>query len=192
MTVAALYVDPVAGPYPGLIGPEHCWGIERDAKTYSGPGPVIAHPPCGPWGRFGYRCTRQDPDAGIKAVLQVQRFGGVLEHPAHSRLWKACRLPVPGQRSLFAPGFTIEFNQVRFGHPCVKPTWLYVAGLQCLPPLPPVGPTATHQITTSRARFSGGKWIKARSPSKLPLLPTSQRHLTPPAFAAWLLAAISA
>jgi hypothetical protein len=49
--VDALYVDP-KGIYPRLLGPEHCWDEARDARTYAGPGPVVAHPPCQRWGRY--------------------------------------------------------------------------------------------------------------------------------------------
>ena len=68
---AALYIDPARGPYPALLDPDRCWGVDRDAKLYTGPGPVIAHPPCGPWGRLAHLCTRQDPECGTRAVEQV-------------------------------------------------------------------------------------------------------------------------
>ena len=41
MTVAALYVEP-DGPYAGLDGVE-VWDEARDARTYAGPQPVVAH-----------------------------------------------------------------------------------------------------------------------------------------------------
>jgi hypothetical protein len=50
VTVAALYVDP-RGPYASMPGVDP-WDVERDARTYAGPYPVVAHPPCGSWGRF--------------------------------------------------------------------------------------------------------------------------------------------
>jgi hypothetical protein len=52
VTVAALFVDDsLAGIYPRLIGASHCYGVThaRDARTYAGPHPVVAHPPCNLW-----------------------------------------------------------------------------------------------------------------------------------------------
>lgn len=51
LSVAALYIDP-RGPYPELLGSEWCWDEERDARNYTGPHPVVAHPPCRHWGRL--------------------------------------------------------------------------------------------------------------------------------------------
>ena len=82
--VAALYVDP-RGPYPKLLGPEMCWDEQRDARTYAGPWPVVAHPPCGPWGRLRHMCTKQDGSLAMLAIAQVRRWGGVLEQPAACR-----------------------------------------------------------------------------------------------------------
>jgi hypothetical protein len=48
VTVSALFIDP-KGIYPKLLGPENCWDQARDARTYAGPHPVIAHPPCLLW-----------------------------------------------------------------------------------------------------------------------------------------------
>ncbi len=84
--VAALYVDP-RGPYPKLLGPETCWDEARDARTYAGPWPVIAHPPCRNWGLLKHLATGDDSDCAPRAVEQVRAFGGVLEHPARSSLW---------------------------------------------------------------------------------------------------------
>ena len=69
--VAALYVD-LNGIYPRLLGEDHCWDSERNALSYQGPHPVIAHPPCGPWGRFKAFCTKQDPLLALRAVEQVR------------------------------------------------------------------------------------------------------------------------
>lgn len=52
MTVAALFVDDSdRGIYPRLLGAAHCYGEThaRDARTYAGPHPVVAHPPCNLW-----------------------------------------------------------------------------------------------------------------------------------------------
>lgn len=126
-TVAALYIDP-RGPYPSMPGVE-CWDETRDARAYAGPHPVIAHPPCGPWGDLAARCKNQDRELAPLAVEQVRRWGGVLEHPARSRLWKHCGLPLPGELFDPAGGFTVEVEQVDWGHKCRKPTWLYLVGV---------------------------------------------------------------
>lgn len=45
--VAALFVEG-AGVYASRHGVD-AWPIERDARTYAGPHPVVAHPPCNLW-----------------------------------------------------------------------------------------------------------------------------------------------
>jgi hypothetical protein len=132
--VAALYVDP-NGAYAGLPDVE-VWDEERDARLYAGPWPVVAHPPCNRWGqlarvnhsRWG---TKLGEDGGcFKAALEaVRRFGGVLEHPAHSLAWRTFGLPRPRPGSWQQPfdddGFVTEVSQVAYGHPARKRTWLY-------------------------------------------------------------------
>jgi hypothetical protein len=174
--IAALYVDVAKGPYAAMEGVD-CWGIERDAKTYDGPWPVVAHPPCGPWGSLKGLCTKQDPSCGPRAVEQVRMLGGVLEHPAHSGLWRHCVLPRPGWLPM-ATGFSLQVDQCRWGHKARKRTWLYIVG--CTPvDLPPIPPwrEPTHTATSSK-----------RGPGCLPQLWSTEMHLTPPAFAEWLVA----
>jgi len=90
---------------------------ERDARTWPGGAPAIFHPPCAHWGQL-YRFATQDTrDLAPWAVERVRQFGGVLEHPAHSRLWAACQLPAPGERDHFG-GFTLELPQLWFGPSC--------------------------------------------------------------------------
>lgn len=48
--IAALYVQ-ATGCYAGLDDVDP-WPEERDARTYPGPYPVVAHPPCERWGRY--------------------------------------------------------------------------------------------------------------------------------------------
>lgn len=117
--VVALYVDP-RGPYPGLV--TDWYDEKRDARTYTGSLPVVAHPPCGPWGRLRHLSKHDDPQHGIDAVSVVRRLGGVLEHPKDSKLWGACQIPRPDEPADAWGGFTIRVNQVDWGHPCVKPT----------------------------------------------------------------------
>jgi len=174
--VAALYVDVERGPYAALEGVE-AWGIERDGRAYPGPHPVVAHPPCAQWGAFKWRAL-VDPDAkscAPCAVAQVRAYGGVVEHPAGSELWRACRLLPPGGMVDRWGGWTMEVDQVRFGHPCRKRTWLYVVGVRRgdLPQLPLMR-EPTHVICPA-TNGAGAKH-----------LPKSQRHVTPVLFARWL------
>ena len=99
--IAALFVAK-DGPYINVNGVDP-WTVERDARAYSGPHPVIAHPPCERWGRYwsggpSARTRRALGDDGgcFRAALEsVRRFGGVLEHPAHTHAWKKFGLLAP-------------------------------------------------------------------------------------------------
>jgi hypothetical protein len=180
--VAALYVDP-GGPYPRLLGPEFCWDEVRDARTYVGPWPVVAHPPCGPWSRLRHLSRSQAADCAVRALEQVRACGGVLEHPAHSGLFAAGGLPLPGELPDAFGGRTVEVCQSDFGHVARKRTWLYFVG--CAPagrkeePLEP-----THWV-------SGGRRVKEYASRAVPdgirVCSSEQRRRTPISFAAWLI-----
>jgi hypothetical protein len=176
---AALYVDP-RGPYVSMLGVD-AWTKDRDAKRYDGTAPVVAHPDCGPWSKLRHLCTKQDPECGPRAVEQVRQWGGILEHPAHSLLWDHCRLPIPHGLPDEYGGRSYLVHQVKWGHSCTKPTWLYVMGVDhdrvrreiWFPPFPHAEPT--HMVCT-------GPGIKKR----LPVATKLAKRLTPPLFAAWL------
>lgn len=104
--VAALWVR-ADSPYQSIDGVIP-WGIAENAYLYLGPHPVICHPPCGPWGRYR-AISRQDAAAGLLALLFADLYGGVVEQPASSRLFRG------GKR----------INQSEFGHLAEKATRLY-------------------------------------------------------------------
>lgn len=166
--------------YQTLHGVE-CYDENRDARTWTGGTVIVAHPPCAQWGRLrGLAKVNEDVKAlGPLAVRLVRENGGVLEHPAGSTLWPACGLPTPGARDEWG-GFTLDVDQVIWGHKAQKRTWLYVCGCQPeeLPPIPAPGAVPTHRVTSSAKTFH-----------HLPELSKHLRDLTPPRLAAWLVAA---
>lgn len=136
-TVAALYVDS-KGAYANLPGVE-VWDEARDARTYPGPWPVVAHPPCARWcqltsvneARWG-AMIGDDGGCFAAALEAVERFGGVLEHPAYSLAWTRFGLPRPARHgwtmNTERPGCAAEVSQSAYGHPARKRTWLYYVG----------------------------------------------------------------
>ncbi len=117
------------------------WDEARDARRYAGPWPVVAHPPCERWGLLSqvnesrWGTPRGDDGGCFEAALEaVRRFGGVLEHPAHSLAFFRFGLPRPHPgawyRSLLGtdPGYVTEVSQVAYGHRARKRTWLYLVG----------------------------------------------------------------
>jgi len=144
-TIAALYVE-TDGAYFGLEGVEP-WDIRREARTYNGPHPIVAHPPCQRWGNFWHGSTRKPhqfnlgDDGGCfeAAFLCLNRFGGVLEHPAGSRAWKHFGIPTPPREGgwIKVPSqthqslmWTCEVSQGHYGHLAGKRTWLIASRLQ--------------------------------------------------------------
>lgn len=86
--IAALFVQ-TGGCYFGLPGVDP-WDHARDARLYSGPYSVVAHPPCQRWGRYwmgsplavartGVRKVKGDDGGCFKAALDaVRKWGGGL------------------------------------------------------------------------------------------------------------------
>jgi hypothetical protein len=154
------------------------YDIDRDARSFQGGLPVVAHPPCAHYCRlrhFAHDTPENDPELAVWAVEQVERCGGILEHPKDSQLWARCNLPLPMERNS-RPGYTLQIDQWWFGHPAKKATWLYVCGidLDTLPEMPyKIGYPAFHWPNRGRVKE----------------LRKTQRSATPLDFALWLVAA---
>ena len=153
------------------------WDIERDARNWPGGAPVIAHPPCRAWGRLRQfaKPRKGERQLAIWSVRQVRRFGGVLEHPVGSLLWKKAGLPPPGARDQYG-GWTLPIHQHWWGHRAEKATLLYIVGCEPheLPPIPLQLGEPTH-VVQSRKR-TGSR----------PHISKAEREHTPPELAMWL------
>ena len=191
--IAALYVDP-AGTYSGLPNVD-CWGLERDARKYAGPWPVVAHPPCQRWGRYWHGSPRKphqyalgdDGGCFAAALAAVRRWGGILEHPADSKAWGAFGLKRPPRDGCwifagdFIGGWTCCVEQGHYGHIARKPTWLYANGVD----LPDLiwGPSEQRLPAYAIERYG---YEKARRIGVMAAIggkrKTEIRNATPPAF----------
>lgn len=134
--IAALFVQ-AKGAYANTPGVDP-WPEARDARRYAGPWPVVAHPPCSRWcrlaglveARWGHK-RGEDGGCFAAALAAVQRWGGVLEHPAYSDAWAAFGLPRPNRHGGWAEGAggaSAHVKQGRYGHPAKKATWLFAVG----------------------------------------------------------------
>lgn len=146
------------------------WDASRDARLFSGSGPVVAHPPCRSWGSFAWRSVASEAEKslGPLALSVVRRCGGVLEHPASSRLWGVCGVPLGGGRDAFG-GWTFPIHQSWFGHRAPKATVLYLVG---------VDPSALPAIPFDLGYPSG----------RVEFMGVREREATPLALALWLVA----
>lgn len=149
---------------------------DRGANMFPGGMPVIAHPPCRCWSAY---CSHQarpvDREAemllGKWCVGQVRLYGGILEQPAHSRLFAAAGLPCPKDSRHLVKDFSLEVSQFWFGDRREKSTWLFFSQIPRseLPQIP------------FRLKPEGGdRRIWQLMSSK------NQRSATPRAMALWL------
>lgn len=116
-----------------------CWDEQRNALNYSGQNRLICHPPCRLFSRLKKFSTAPACEKllGIYAVLMVRKYGGVVEQPAGSSLWKLCNITRSPEPDEFG-GYVINVQQNWFGYQCKKSTDLYIVGcpLYLLPALP--------------------------------------------------------
>ena len=123
-TVAALCVAPNS-VYKTMAGVE-AFDKARDVRQFAGGMPVVAHPPCRAWSAYTSHQAKPEPgeaELGLICAEWLRREGGVLEHPAHSRLFAAAGLPAPGTRR--GDLFTVPVQQAWWGYPKRKATWLF-------------------------------------------------------------------
>ncbi len=182
MSVAALFVrsDSIYRSIKGV----QVWDAARDAFNWPGGYPVVAHPPCGQWGRLRAMAKpdQRQRSAGPFAVDQVRMYGGVLEHPAGSRLFEHCGLPEPGAPPDGYGGWTLKILQSWFGHYAAKNTWLYIVGV------PPERVIFNYglAIETHVIGIPGRRKDGTRKPQRLPEVTKAQREITPLPLAIWL------
>lgn len=160
------------------------YDIDRDARTWMGGCPVVAHPPCRAWGGLSHMAKPRpdEKDLARFAVKQVRAYGGVLEHPKKSKLWADQSLPAPGCFDEFG-GWTLPIFQQWFGHRAEKATLLYIVGCKPsdIPEIPMALGFASHVISTGSTNH-----IKKGAKGWRPAVSHAEREHTPPELAAWL------
>lgn len=179
-TVAVLFAraDSVYKTLPGC----DVWDAERNALSWPGGAPLVTHPPCAPWGRLRWAAkpSKGVRELAIRAVEMVRMWGGVLEHPANSHLWRFLDLPKPGANQDRFGGYSIAVKQLWWGHSCEKDTWLYICGIPRakVPAFPLSFEEAKKVVTSSLYRKGDPRWK--------PHCTKAEREATPPKFAEWL------
>jgi hypothetical protein len=164
--------------FPGV----ECYDAKRDVRTFAGGMKVVAHPPCRSWSAYCAHQAKPEPgekELGPLCVEWLKKCGGVLEHPAHSRLWDECKLPKPGWtvgwhtgdgwRKDEMPIWSIEVLQGWWGDSRSKTTWLCFFGIK---PLDIRVPIRFVDVTGDRRRWQ--------------VMSKTQRSATHPAMAEWL------
>ena len=75
--------------------------------------------------------TGDDGGCFTSALASLRRWGGVLEHPAHSKAFAAHGIPHPPKRGWLQVGYmewVCQVEQGHYGHVARKCTWLMVVG----------------------------------------------------------------
>jgi hypothetical protein len=176
--VAALFVraDSIYKTMPGV----DAWDEARDARNWPGGVPVVAHPPCRAWASLRHCAKPRDGEKDLAhlAIRHVRQWGGVLEHPQLSTLWKVAGLPEPGMRDEHG-GWTLIIDQHWWGHRARKRTRLYIVGCEPadIPPIPMRLGEATHTV---------GLWSGRDKARCRPSISKREFEATPPELAEWL------
>lgn len=187
MTAVAVLFARADSVYKTIPGCD-VFDADRDARTYRGEVPVVAHPPCRAWGTLRALAKPRHDEKALApwAVAQVRRCGGVLEHPKRSTLWPYCNLPAIGEKDEFG-GWTLPIFQSSWGHRAEKATLLYIVGCAPanIPDMPLVLGEASHVVAAS-GRNAAGERRRKGDPGWRPECNKAEREHTPPELARWL------
>ena len=173
------------------------WDIERDARLYQGPNPVVAHPPCKRWGRYWgggpsaqvKRIMGNDDGCFAAALYAVRTWGGVIEHPEASHAWRWFGLPRPNKSGAWNlpdsfGGRSCCVEQGHYGHRARKATWIYAVNV---PPVPLIwGPSEGIRLDQGFHSAEERRRHRESNPP-MPLLSAQERIATPGPFADLLL-----
>lgn len=98
-----------------------CYDIDRNVKSFNWDRKVIAHPPCRQFSRLKGLSKKDDEEYELvlKTLNHVNRYGGIIEHPLRSDLFK---------RNEVDQDKIIYIDQHWFGFKAHKPTLLYIVG----------------------------------------------------------------
>lgn len=143
----------------------------RDVRTFSGGIPVVTHAPCRAWSAHCSHQAKPEPgekDLAYLCAHHLKVCGGVFEHPAHSRAFKACGLPLPGHPPHHGL-WTLEVWQSWWGYPMMKRTWLCFA-----------------HIDPKQIRLPFTLHPKGFDRRREQVMSKNQRAATNPTFARWL------
>jgi hypothetical protein len=161
VTVAVLFAraDSVYKALPGC----DVWDEARDARQWQGGAPVVAHPPCRAWARYQHwaKPAPGERELATWAIDQVRMFGGVVEHPITSDLWREAGCLSYGMRDSHG-GVLVPVLQSWWGHRAPKATGLYIVGP--IPNLPYAAP----------------------ADGRIEMMGRAERERTPPELATWL------
>lgn len=147
------------------------YDIDRDVRTFAGSMPIVGHTPCRSWSAFCGHQAKPLPGEKELAPLVVailRANGGVLEHPAHSRLWDFLGLPKPGE-AMQNGLWSMAVKQAWWGDTRTKNTWLLFSKIESIDVQTPI---RLHDAKGDRRRWQ--------------VMSKHQRSATVPAFAEWL------
>lgn len=158
-----------------------CYDKSRDALSFNKPVPVIAHPPCRRFSKMRglTKAPGSEEEIAYHCLEHVQKYGGILEHPRSSLLWKKLTLHA-GSNLTTCGGMLISVNASWFGHPAEKKTCFYINGItqDKLPSMP-------YSLTVPTRTIGKSLTKHGRSPKKA-CTPGMNNH-TPWLMALWLL-----
>jgi hypothetical protein len=118
----------------------------------------------------------------LNAIDQVRMYGGVVEHPRDSLLWKLMGAKPDGTADKHG-GWILPIYQSWWGHRAEKKTCLYIVGCSSreLPTMPISLATPEYVVDNGTTNHP-----QKGEPGWRPQLPHAEREHTPPELTQWL------